>query len=123
MTVVDRSGSMDEEDPRRIDLAVDVTQDFVTLVDDDVDYGLASFSYMGPNSDPEDVDATKDFPGEAGLRVLDSNADRNAAKDAIGTARRSRRWGDTYRRRAADREGNAGGERRPDHPPIRRSSW
>jgi hypothetical protein len=83
VTVVDRSGSMNDEIPRRIDLAVDATKDFVTLLDDDAEYGLASFSYMGASSDPPEVDATKDFPAEAGLRLLDSEADKNQARTAI----------------------------------------
>jgi hypothetical protein len=85
--VIDRSGSMGTEIPRRIDVAITATRDFIDLLSNGTDFGLASFASSDPSAEgppnPPGVDSSKDFPPEAGLRALSSVADRNAAKTAV----------------------------------------
>lgn len=83
VAVVDRSGTMGDESPRRIDVAITAVKDFIDLLSDGTDFGLASFSYQGSESDPPDVDSTKDFPSVPGLRSLAGSTDRDDAKDAV----------------------------------------
>jgi hypothetical protein len=82
VAVIDRSDSMDIETPRRIDVAVTAVKDFIDLLSNGTDFGLASFSSSDGSPDPPGVDSSKDFPSEAGLRSLSSAADRSAAKTA-----------------------------------------
>jgi hypothetical protein len=83
VAVIDRSDSMDLETPRRIDVAVTAVKDFIDLLSNGTDFGLASYASADGSPDPAGVDSTKDFPSEAGLRALSAAADRTAAKNAV----------------------------------------
>ena len=73
VAVIDRSGSMDSETPKRIDVSKTTVKDFIDLLGNGTAFGLASFSTA----------SSKDFPPEAGLRALNAAADRTAAKTAV----------------------------------------
>lgn len=77
VAIIDRSDSMEDENPSRIRLATSAAMDFVDLLANGTDFGLVSFA----------EEATKDFPDDPGLRALDSTADREDAKDAIDDLR------------------------------------
>jgi hypothetical protein len=81
VAVIDRSDSMDLETPNRIDVAVTAAQDFLSLLSDNAEFGIASFA-SSDGGDPGGVDATKDFPAEAGLRTIASQGDRDDGRDA-----------------------------------------
>jgi von Willebrand factor type A domain-containing protein len=81
VAVIDRSASMEAESPRRIDVAVTATKDFIDLLSAGTEFGLASFA-SADGGNPGGVDSTKDFPPEAGLRALNAAADRTAGKTA-----------------------------------------
>jgi hypothetical protein len=79
VAVIDRSASMQVETPRRIDAAITATRDFVDLLTDGTQFGLASFASADGGDGGE---SSKDFPPEAGLRTLTAAADRSDAKAA-----------------------------------------
>ena len=93
VAVIDRSGSMSTETPARIDVAVSATRDFVDFLNDGTDFGLASFASADGSPDPPGEDSTKDFPAVAGLRALNTAADRDDARTAIsGLSTRTGGW-------------------------------
>jgi hypothetical protein len=73
VAVIDRSLSMSAEEPSRIAVAVTNARDFVGLLGDTAQLGVASFASA----------STKDFPPEPGLRTLATAIDRTAAGTAI----------------------------------------
>lgn len=77
VVVIDRSGSMDspDEDPSRMQRAVNAVQDFIDLLSNGTEFSLVSFA----------DDSTKDFPAAGeGLRIMDDADDRTDAQTATG---------------------------------------
>jgi VWA domain-containing protein len=83
VVVVDRSGSMGivEDGTTHMQRAANATSDFVALLSNGSQLGLASFS-SGDGGIPAGVDATKDFPSSPGLQTINTNAERTAAQAA-----------------------------------------
>jgi hypothetical protein len=74
---------MNLESPRRIDVGIAALKDFIDLLNDGVEFGLASFAAADGSPNPPGGDSTKDFPSVPGLQVLDDTADRTNAKNSI----------------------------------------
>jgi von Willebrand factor type A domain len=82
VVVVDRSGSMAlGEGVTRISVAVSAISDFVALLSNESQLGLASFASANGGI-PLGVGATKDFPAILGLQMINTDAERTTAQAA-----------------------------------------